>query len=335
MGQASRLPPISGQRLKELATLLTRLGLDSLVPRGSGGGALKADAEALAPIEEALTHSSAGRGRNHEQLEFLGDAVLRLAAAEFLERRYPSLSVGQRSALRAQLVSDRWLAELADQVELAPLLRLGPVALGDASGRATVLAECCEALVGALYRLGGGSRGGLEVVLLWLAPAWEHSSAELLADPERHNWKTALQEWSQARGLGLPHYRCEEMSRRHGDPRRFHARVQCGEQQGPATTPEGSATEADREARVPAGAQGDSSSQGNHAAQAKSEAPAPRRAGDQAGRAAGPFRSDPVAPAACHCAGEGWGGSRREAEQQAARAALAALRRPGGWSGEG
>lgn len=319
MGQASRLPPISGQRLKELATLLTRLGLDSLVPRGASGAALKADAEALAPIEEALTHSSAGRGRNHEQLEFLGDAVLRLAAAEFLERRHPSLSVGQRSALRAQLVSDRWLAELADQLELAPLLRLGPVALGDASGRATVLAECCEALVGALYRLGGGSRGGLEVVLLWLAPAWEHSSAELLADPERHNWKTALQEWSQARGLGLPHYRCEEMSRRHGDPRRFHARVQCGEQKGPATTP----------------AQDQSTSQGNHAAQARSEAPAPGPAGAQAGHAAGPFRSDPVATAASPCAGEGWGGSRREAEQQAARAALAALRRPGGWSGEG
>ena len=281
MGQASRLPPISGQRLEELRALLTRLGLDPLIPVGAGEpDALQADAAALAPIEEALTHTSAGRGRNHEQLEFLGDAVLRLAAAEFLERRHPSLSVGQRSALRAQLVSDRWLAELAEQVELAPLLRLGPVALGDASGRATVLAECCEALVGALYRLGGSSRGGLELVLRWLEPAWERSSAELLADPERHNWKTALQEWSQGCGLGLPQYHCEEMSRRHGDPRRFRARVHCGSQHGPK--------------------------------------------GDQAGLE---LPADPEAEAK-GCAGEGWGGSRREAEQQAARAALAGLRRP-------
>ena len=281
MGQASRLPPISGQRLGELRALLARLGLDPLIPGGAGErGALQADAAALAPIEEALTHTSAGRGRNHEQLEFLGDAVLRLAAAEFLERRHPSLSVGQRSALRAQLVSDRWLAELAEQVELAPLLRLGPVALGDASGRATVLAECCEALVGALYRLGGGSLGGLELVLRWLEPAWERSSAELLADPERHNWKTALQEWSQGCGLGLPLYHCEEMSRRHGDPRRFRARVHCGLQPDTEAGPAGLALPTDPEAQ------------------------------------------------ANGCAGEGWGGSRREAEQQAARAALAGLRRP-------
>jgi ribonuclease-3 len=274
MGQASRLSPISAQRQEELGALLARLGLDPLAPVEAGEpSTLEADAAALAPIEEALTHTSAGRGRNHEQLEFLGDAVLRLAAAEFLERRHPSLSVGQRSALRAQLVSDRWLAELAEQMELAPLLRLGPVALGDASGRATVLAECCEALVGALYRLGGGSQGGLELVLRWLEPAWERSSAELLADPERHNWKTALQEWSQARGLGLPQYQGEEMSRRHGDPRRFRARVHCGGE-------------------------------------------------GQPGLEATPW------------AGEGWGGSRREAEQQAARAALAELRRPEGWSGE-
>jgi len=274
MGQASRLTPISAQRQEELGALLARLGLDPLAPVEAGEpSTLEADAAALAPIEEALTHTSAGRGRNHEQLEFLGDAVLRLAAAEFLERRHPSLSVGQRSALRAQLVSDRWLAELAEQMELAPLLRLGPVALGDASGRATVLAECCEALVGALYRLGGGSQGGLELVLRWLEPAWELSSTELLADPERHNWKTALQEWSQARGLGLPQYHGEEMSRRHGDPRRFRARVHCGGE-------------------------------------------------GRRGLKATPW------------AGEGWGGSRREAEQQAARAALAELRRPEGWSGE-
>ena len=311
MGQASHIPPISGQRLEQLTALLASLGIDP-VPTGepAGDGRLQADATALAPIDEALTHTSAGRGRNHEQLEFLGDAVLRLAAAEFLERRHPSLSVGQRSALRAQLVSDRWLAELADRIELAPLLRLGPVALGDASGRATVLAECCEALVGALYRLGGGSRGGLELVLRWLEPAWERTSAELLADPDRHNWKTALQEWSQGHGLGLPHYHCEEMNRRHGDPRRFRARVRCGTQHGREAGPEGQAFPADPEA------------------QPNGDAPVPGAGSEGDGRPADRRAGRTNEYKAAGCSGEGWGGSRREAEQQAARAALAAIRRP-------
>ena len=68
-------------------------------------------------LSTALTHTSAGLEANHEELEFLGDAVLRLACAEFLEVHNPKLSVGDRSAFRAQLVSDRWLAELSSEVE--------------------------------------------------------------------------------------------------------------------------------------------------------------------------------------------------------------------------
>jgi len=304
MGQASRIPPISGQRLEQLIALLASLGLDPLAQGGPGGGSSQAGA-ALAPIEEALTHTSAGRGRNHEQLEFLGDAVLRLAAAEFLATHHPSLSVGKRSALRAQLVSDRWLAELAEQISLAPLLHLGPLALADTSGRATVLAECCEALVGAVYELGGGPHGGLKLVLRWLEPAWIQASAELLADPDRHNWKTALQEWSQGQGLGLPHYHCEEISRRHGDPRRFRAQVHCGLQNGSEATQAGSAMPADAEAQTNGNSRSDDETKQGQARAANSGQ-----------------------PLAAGCAGEGWGGSRREAEQQAARAALAQIRRP-------
>jgi ribonuclease-3 len=266
MAQVPRTP-LSGPRLRQLQGFLCQLGIDPGAPDGPGLAA-----EALAPVEEALSHTSAGLARNHEQLEFLGDAVLRLAAAEFLARRHSQLGVGQRSALRAQLVSDRWLAERAEAIDLARLIHLGPLALGDRSGRATVLAECCEALVGGVYQAWGGPRGGLEAVLRWLEPAWEEASAELLADPERHNWKTALQEWSQGQGVGLPHYQTQETNRRHGDPQRFRATVHC------------------------------------------------HPPGD-----AGPVL----------CAGEGWGGSRREAEQQAARAALAQLRRPAGPSGAG
>ena len=180
----------------------------------------------LAPIEEALTHTSAGRPVNHERLEFLGDAVLRLAAAEFLQRHHPDLSVGRCSALRAQLVSDRWLAELGERCGIEALLHLGPMANGDRAGRATVRAECCEALLGGLYESWGAGEGGLEPVHRWLTPHWQRSSAELLADPDRHNWKSALQEWSQGQGLGLPSYGCQECSRVHGDPRRFRCTVE-------------------------------------------------------------------------------------------------------------
>ena len=84
-----------------------------------------ADETALQPLRAALTHTSAGLEINHEKLEFLGDAVLRLACAEFLEEHNPTLSVGDRSGIRAQLVSDRWLAELAAELELDGLIVQG------------------------------------------------------------------------------------------------------------------------------------------------------------------------------------------------------------------
>jgi ribonuclease-3 len=203
-------------RHRALLAFLRGLGLDPEVPADLGA------------IDEALTHSSAGLPCNHERLEFLGDAVLRLAASQFLQQHHPELRVGQCSSLRAQLVSDRWLADLAERCQLESVLRLGPTALGDRAGRNTVLAETCEALVGGIYEAWGGCDGGLGPVLGWLTPHWQAATAEMLADPLRHNWKSALQEWSQGRGLGLPHYRCEQISTVHADPRRFHCRVTVG-----------------------------------------------------------------------------------------------------------
>lgn len=237
-------PTLSPRRQRQLLAFLASLGLEE--PTGPSG---------LAPIDEALTHTSAGLAHNHERLEFLGDAVLRLAASEHLQRLHPQLSVGARAELRAQIVSDRWLAELGERCGIDAVVRLGAMAAGDAAARPTIRAEACEALIGALYE----AWGTLEPVHGWLSPHWSESIAALLADPHRHNWKQALQEWTQARGLGLPVYRGEECSQLHGDPRRFHSSVAV------AT----SAT------------------------------------------------ADPL--------GEGWGRSRREAEQQAASAALEAL----------
>jgi ribonuclease-3 len=211
------LPP---QRLAQIVAFLVKLGLDPAAPGGPGRSASR-----LEPIEEALTHSSLGEQRNHERLEFLGDAVLRLAATEFLRREQPRLRVGEQSALRGQLVSDRWLAELAHQTGLEEMVRLGAMASGDAAGRATVLAECTEALLGGIYLAWGGPAGGLEPILRWLSPHWQATAQAVLADPHRQNWKSALQEWSQGQGLGLPTYSCVENSLVHGDPRRFYCHV--------------------------------------------------------------------------------------------------------------
>ena len=136
-----------------------------------------------------------------------------------------SLSVGARSALRAQLVSDRWLAELGDHCAIDTVLRIGAVAAGDRTGRATLRAEACEAVIGALYRIWGD----ITPVLSWLEPHWRRSLQDLKADPHQHNWKSALQEWSQGERRGLPQYSATEVSQKHGDPRRFHVRVSLGD----------------------------------------------------------------------------------------------------------
>ena len=197
-----------------LQELLIRLGLQQ-----------PADEAALQPLRTALTHTSAGLEVNHEELEFLGDAVLRLACAEFLEENNPNLSVGERSAFRAQLVSDRWLAELAAELQLDGLIKQGSATAADTTARATVRAECCEALVGAVYLAWGGADGGLHAVRQWLDPQWQRSCLELASDPHRHNWKSALQELTQAQQAGLPSYATTEENSNHGDQRRFRSVV--------------------------------------------------------------------------------------------------------------
>ena len=214
MPSASAPSDLPSSRSAQLRDCCSRLGIDT--------AASPNEDRSLALLDEALTHTSAGRPLNHERLEFLGDAVLRLAASEYIEREHHHLPVGDRSALRAQLVSDRWLAAVGDDAELEPLLLIGAKARGDAAGRATLRAEATEALIGALYQ----GWGSLEPVHTWLTPHWQRTSAAVLADPHKGNAKSALQEWSQARKLGLPTYRSEEQSQRHGDPKRFCCQVE-------------------------------------------------------------------------------------------------------------
>ena len=83
-------------------------------------------------FNQAFIHSSEDKILNYEKLEFFGDAVLRLAASNFIEKKYPQMSVGERSELRAQIVSDEWLTKLGEKIDIEKLIIKGPKALGDA-----------------------------------------------------------------------------------------------------------------------------------------------------------------------------------------------------------
>lgn len=209
-------PSISPQRQVQLQELLLRLGLKSLCDNNP----------ALALVEEALTHRSAGLGLDNERLEFHGDAVLRLLAARLLRHHWPELPVGELSRLRSQLVSDRELARLGQAIGLQPLIHMGVQAWHDPTAATPILARSCEALLGALHealRLGDGD--GLRELDPWLEPHWLPLVRELLRHPQRHHWKTALQEWSQAVHNCLPTYLTEEVESVHGHPQRFAAQV--------------------------------------------------------------------------------------------------------------
>ena len=197
-------------RAAELTNLIQRL--DAEIP---------INPELLALVDQALTHISSGRARNLERLEFLGDAVLRLAATEFIDRHHADLAVGACSNLRAQLVSDRWLADVGSAHGIEQHLLLGRHAQGDRSAESRLRADATEALIGALY----SALGNLEAIHRWLTPHWCATTQAVLATPHQFGGKTALQEWSQGQGLGLPSYATEECSRQHGDPERFRCRV--------------------------------------------------------------------------------------------------------------
>ncbi len=184
-------------------------------------------------LREALTHRSAvHRGQrtgSNERLEFMGDRVLGLLMAEWLVERYPREQEGELGRRLAHLVSQPVLAAVAEAIGLGAALSVAPgEARAGVKRRATVLADALEAALGALYL-----DGGLDRARDFVRRAWMGAMAEQ-ADPPK-DAKTALQEWTQARGLNLPVY-C--VSSRSGPPHapEFVVTVQVGtEQSGTGT----------------------------------------------------------------------------------------------------
>jgi ribonuclease-3 len=172
-------------------------------------------------FNQAFTHSSEDKIKNYEKLEFFGDAVLRLAASNFIEKKYPQMSVGEQSELRAQIVSDKWLTKLGRKIDIEKLIIKGPKALGDENSRDTIIGEATEALIGAIYKC----FNSIKEVNLWLDDIWEEDSEIFLKTPYKFKSKTVLQEWCQSKGIDLPVYKIIEVSKKNGDPKRFSCNI--------------------------------------------------------------------------------------------------------------
>jgi ribonuclease-3 len=160
-------------------------------------------------LERALTHASVGDGalkvRHYERLEFLGDRVLNLVAAERLMALYPDAREGEMSRMMAGLVNYHACARVARSIGLPDALRMAPSAskIG-ARDKDSVLGDACEALLGAIY-----VDDGLEAARAFFLAFWK-DEFERLDGPKAKDSKTQLQEWAQARGLPLPAYAVEK-----------------------------------------------------------------------------------------------------------------------------
>jgi len=169
----------------------------------------------------ALTHRSLAYETNpetspnprsdNEQLEFLGDAVLGLAVAESLFRRFPGSREGELTRLRASLVSRRHLGEVATGIALGDLLLLGR-GEEQSGGRQkpALLANAIEAIIAALYLDGGLNAACAFIEKHIIEPALPELNLALKAGDTFSgaigDHKSALQEYLQATGAGQPQY---------------------------------------------------------------------------------------------------------------------------------
>jgi ribonuclease-3 len=160
--------------------------------------------------ETAVTHRSAGADHN-ERLEFLGDSILNCAVARMLFDAHPLADEGALSRLRASLVSGETLAQIAGELGLGEVLRLGPGELKSGGfRRASILADALEAILGAIFLDAGFDAAAAAVARITGPRMSGLPAADALKDP-----KTRLQEVLQARGLALPTYTLTAVS---GDP---------------------------------------------------------------------------------------------------------------------
>jgi ribonuclease-3 len=167
----------------------------------------------LGLLEHALTHRSrahedaSGGVMDNESLEFLGDAVLGFAIADMLFSRFPTHDEGYKSKVKAGIVSAASLARLAENIELGRyvLLGRGEEKTGGRHKHA-ILADGFEALFAAIF-LVGGFEAAREFIAACFGPLIAAGGDQAADAAFTEDWKSALQEWLQANGHGLPQYR--------------------------------------------------------------------------------------------------------------------------------
>ena len=174
-------------------------------------------------LTRALTHRSYayenGGLPTNERLEFLGDAVLGLVVTDTLYREHPDLPEGQLAKLRAAVVNMRALAGVARDLKLGKYLRLGRGE--EATGgrdKSSILADCVEALIGAVY-----VEHGVEVATAFVHRLVDPLLASSAALGAGLDWKTSLQELTAELALGVPEYVVTEEGPDHA--KTFHADV--------------------------------------------------------------------------------------------------------------
>ncbi len=174
-------------------------------------------------LRQALTHSSLanemspptetnGKRRetatgDNEQLEFLGDSVLGFVTSDLLYQRFPQFREGQLSKLRAHLVSARYLLKVARKLELDRFVLLGKgEELSGGRQKSAILTDALEAILGSMYLDGGIDAARQFLAARALEPELDRLTQEADTGFESTDYKSALQEFLQARGNPQPEY---------------------------------------------------------------------------------------------------------------------------------
>ena len=208
--QATRARELIASHLDEAAATEIRRLTDHLGPLEDRIGHKFDD---LGLLEHALTHRSrahedaSGGVIDNESLEFLGDAVLGFVIADLLFHQFPTHSEGYKSKVKAGIVSAASLTRLAESIDLGKfvLLGRGEEKTGGRTKHA-ILADSFEALIAAIY-LDGGIEAARDFIFSKFEPLVRAAGDRAAEASFTEDWKSALQEYMQAAGRGLPHYR--------------------------------------------------------------------------------------------------------------------------------
>jgi ribonuclease-3 len=161
-------------------------------------------------LNEALTHRSFVKENDelpsYERLEFLGDAILGLIVSQYLFEKFPEKSEGELTKIKATLVSETTLNRVAQNLGLGKYLNLSPEEeKSGGRGRASIVADAYEALIGAVYLDGGLKEARRLVARLILG-----KTKEISQDQANFNYKGELLEYLQALDWGMPRYEIME-----------------------------------------------------------------------------------------------------------------------------